>query len=132
MTAIVRFPLAVIFSAGLGSILATLLVAGVEERRFDFGVAVITMFFSGPGAIMLVGLRAIPGAYRPSPIMIDSVTAVTGAIVGGLMLGVFAVQHDWGAMTGSFYGVMTALALILFDRLWRAISSRGRNSKTSS
>jgi len=48
------------------------------------------------------------------------------------MLGVFAVQHDWGAMTGSFYGVMTALALILFDRLWRAISSRGRNSKTSS
>jgi len=121
-----RFLLAVIFSAGLGSIIATLLVVGVEEPRFFLGFAVITMLYSGPGAVMLVGLRATLEARRSSRAMMDGATAITGAVVGGLMLGIPAAQHDWGAKTGSFYGLTTALVLILFDGLWRAISSCGR------
>lgn len=128
----VRFLLAVIFSAGLGSIIATLLIVGVEEPRFLLGFAVITMFFSGPGAVLPLGLRAMLEARPSSRTMVDGVTAITGAVVGGLMLGIPAAQHDWGAKTGSFYGLATALVLILYDRLWRAVSSRGRHSKIPS
>ena len=124
----VRFLLSVMFSAGFGSIIATLPTVGIEEPRFTIGFSIITMFFSVPGAIMLVGLRATLEERLPPRLSMDIVTAVAGAVVGSLVLGIPAAQHDWGAKTGAFYGLTTGFGLILFDRLWRSLSRKRRLS----
>lgn len=124
----VRFLLSVMFSAGFGSVIATLPTVGVEEPRFTIGFSIITMFFSVPGAIMLAGLRARLEERRLPQVSMDIMTAVAGAVVGSLVLGVSAAQHVWGAKTGALYGLTTALGLILFDWLWRSMARKSRLS----
>ena len=69
------------------------------------------MLFAVPGAIMLVGLRAILEERTLSPRHVDLMVIVAGAFTGFVIL---AVPGGWrGGLIGGTYGFATALALVL-------------------
>lgn len=129
-----RFLVTVHLAGAGGSLAATTLLvslrgAGSDPLRFVAAFSLGTMIFAVPGAILLVGVRAYLGERRPSPLLLSGVTIAVGALVGGLMLALIFRGALMASLAGALYGLMTALALVVFDGLWFAIHRNRRASE---
>lgn len=119
-----RLVLIVFLAAGIGSVVATVTCSFLpdvfgpgptfESLRFVLNISVATMVFTVPGATMLVGLQArlkerdLPG-WVVSPAIV-----VAGGVAGGLVFLALNMMPIW---VGALYGTLTAVALLLVERL---------------
>jgi len=120
-----RYLTIVLGSAALGSLCATvgfsLIMGGTgspDPVRFVFGFTLFTMIFTTPGSIMLVGLHAILAERRFGRLQRDALVALFRTLSGALILGLIALQK---AGLGAFYGLSTAVALMVVQRLVEAL-----------
>ena len=120
-----RYLMIVLGSATLGSLVATvgfsLIMGGTgspDPARFFFGFTLFTMIFTAPGSMMLVGIHAILAGRGRGRLQRGALVALFGAVSGALILGLLS-PHAAGL--GAFYGVSTAVALIVVQRLLEAM-----------
>lgn len=118
-----RYLLIVLLSAAMGSLGATALFAAVmggtgaaDPVRFVFAFALFTMMFTIPGAMMLVGLRAIVAERGLGRLPSGALVALFGALSGAAILAVILNNPALGAL----YGFSTAVSLMLVQRLVEA------------
>lgn len=122
-----RFLFTVPFAGVVGSLIAAILMALVSGTNSDtwgltINFSLIAMVFTIPGAALLVGLRALLARRGARRITIDGVTAATGIVVGGLFLGLLSEASSETILFGAYYGLTTAVLLILVEavlRVWR-------------
>ena len=119
-----RYLMIVLGSAALGSLGATvgfsLIMGGTgspDPVRFVSGFALFTMIFTTPGSMMLVSLHSILAERGLRSLQRDALVALFGALSGALILGLIS-PHNAGF--GAFYGLATAVALIVMQRLVEA------------
>lgn len=105
-------------TAALGSFGATcifvLILGGnlaTEPAGMLIGFSVVTMFFTIPGALMLVGLRAMLIDRGLVGWATGTALLLFGAIAGGLILS-FLSQSLYFALAGALFGFVTAIIFI--------------------
>ena len=119
-----RHILTVVVAAALGSLTAALIWTIWEgggawpENRHLLLFWLTPMFFTLPGALMLLGLRAMlldhGVAGRTSNLLVLAAGGGAGFLVLTLISG---ADTEWGA-TGALFGAITALMLLLIQGLW--------------
>jgi hypothetical protein len=120
-----RYLMIVLGSAALGSLGGTvgfvLIMGGTgspDPVGFVSGFTLFTMIFTTPGSIMLIGLRDILAERGLGRLQRDALVALFGALSGALILGLIS-PHNGGL--GAFYGLSTAVALMVVQRLVEAL-----------
>lgn len=108
-------------AAALGSLVGTVglaLLSGdtgvVEQVRFVFGFATVTMMFTLPGTIMLIGLQAILTERELGTHYRNMITILFGVLAGAIVLTFISIYL---ADVGAFYGLCTGIALLCLQRL---------------
>jgi hypothetical protein len=118
---VLRYITLVALSALIGSALGTIVLIGwaggtgaSDSIRVTIGFALITMFFTCPGAVMLLGLQALldeRGFGLPGR---DIFLLIFGAMAGAAIISLMAIHM---APLGSVYALSTAIALLSLQRL---------------
>lgn len=125
---VVRYIALVVFSAVIGSGLATIMWVAWEggtgapnPAGFVMGMALTTMFFTVPGAVMLTGLQATLTERGVGVLWRDGLLLLFAALAGAATLSVLSFRL---AAVGSAYALSTAFALMALQRLLRRDAQR--------
>lgn len=125
---VVRYIALVVFSAVIGSGLATMMWVAWEggtgapnPAGFVMGMALTTMFFTVPGAVMLTGLQATLTERGVGVLWRDGLLLLFAALAGAATLSVLSFRL---AAVGSAYALSTAFALLALQRLLRRAAQR--------
>ena len=125
---VLRYIALVVLSAFIGSGLATMMwvawVGGTGTRNpagFVMGMALTTMFFTVPGAVMLAGLQATLKERGVGALWRDGLLLLFATFAGAAILSVLSIRP---AALGSAYALTTAFALLALQRLIRRAAQR--------